>query len=385
MSTRFAIVQRSNALVAEDLPLPELTKSQVLVKIANSSLNPTDVQSFDGHAFGDGAVLGCDFVGVVEKVGSGVTRYKIGDKIAALIWGGKIEGLGAYSYMFLAYCTSVLILVATSTYCVAEEAVSFKVPSGLDFASASTVPLAGNTAWLALFSKDSLNIPKINSSETSLLVWGGSCKSSIDIPSSTVGAYTIQIAKKHGFNVVTTCSPHNFDVVKKHGATYVFDYNDPKVVENIAKVVPDLAYGFDCIGNSTSSTLSGQAMGSKEGSVICTVRPGKADTENVPSNVKVTDVLVFTAFLKPHVYKKVYKWDVIVPDLPIDLATHPEDHALSKEMYEKIPEWIQDGSLVPQKPRDMGKLTVDSLKEAMELNRQGKVSNEELCFQVASF
>ncbi|CZS97564.1 hypothetical protein WAI453_008696 [Rhynchosporium graminicola] len=348
MSTRFAIVQRSNALAAEDLPLPELTKSQVLVKIANSSLNPTDVQSFDGDAFGDGAVLGCDFAGVVEKVGSEVTRYKVGDKIAALIWGGEIEGLGAYS-----------------TYCVAEEAVSFKVPSGLDFTSASTVPLAANTAWLALFSKDSLNIPKTNSSETSLLVWGGS---------STVGAYTIQIAKKHGFNVVTTCSPHNFDVVKKHGATYVFDYNDPKVAENIAKAVPDLAYGFDCIGNSTSSTLSGQAMGSKEGSVICTVRPGKANTENVPSNVKVTDVLVFTAFLKPHVYETVYKWD-----------THPEDHALSKEMYEKIPEWTQDGSLVPQKPRDMGKLSVDSLKEAMELNRQGKVSNEKLCFQVASF
>ncbi|KAL2076012.1 hypothetical protein VTL71DRAFT_955 [Oculimacula yallundae] len=347
MSTRFAIVQRNNALVAEDLKLPEITKTQVLVKIANSSLNPTDVQSLDGDAFGDGAVLGCDFAGVVEKVGSEVTRYKVGDKISALIWGGEIEGLGAYS-----------------TYCVAEDPISFKVPSGLDFASASTVPLAANTAWLALFSKGSLNIPRNKTSGTSLLVWGGS---------STVGAYTIQLAKKLGFNIVTTCSPRNFDVVKKHGAAHAFDYNDPKVVENIAKAVHDLAYAFDCIGNDSSSTMSGQAMRSKEGGVICTVRPGKAFTENVPKNVKVTDVLVFTAFLKPHVYKKVYKWDA-----------NPGDHALSKELYEKIPEWIQDGSLVPQKPRDMGKLSVDALKEAMELNRQGKVSNEKLCFQVAS-
>lgn len=42
MSTRFAVVQRKNALVAEDLQLPEITKTQVLVKVANSSLNPTD-------------------------------------------------------------------------------------------------------------------------------------------------------------------------------------------------------------------------------------------------------------------------------------------------------------------------------------------------------
>ncbi|CZT40458.1 related to C.carbonum toxD gene [Rhynchosporium secalis] len=381
MSTRFAIVQRSNALVAEDLPLPELTKSQVLVKIANSSLNPTDVQSFDGDAFGDGAVLGCDFAGVVEKIGSEVTRYKIGDKIAALIWGGEtahpclelpiltILRRNRGTWCLLVYVLGLLYFCPdTDCYQYLLRGRRSSLIQGtiwLGFRISIYCSFSSKHGLACSFSKDSLNIPKTNSSETSLLVWGGS---------STIGAYTIQIAKKHGFNVVTTCTPHNFDVVKKHGATYIFDYNDPKVVENIAKVVPDLAYGFDCIGNSTSSTLSGQAMGSKEGSVICTVRPGKANTENDPSNVKVTDVLVFTAFLKPHVYKKVYKWD-----------THPEDHALSKEMYEKIPEWIQDESLVPQKPRDMGKLCVDSLKEAMELNRQGKVSNEKLCFQVASF
>lgn len=47
------------------------------------------VQSLDSAAFGDGAVLGCDFVGVVEDIGNGVTRLAKGDVIAALIWGGK--------------------------------------------------------------------------------------------------------------------------------------------------------------------------------------------------------------------------------------------------------------------------------------------------------
>lgn len=46
------------------------------------------VQSFDNNAFGDGAVLGCDFTGTVEEIGSSVTRLQKGDKVAGLVWGG---------------------------------------------------------------------------------------------------------------------------------------------------------------------------------------------------------------------------------------------------------------------------------------------------------
>jgi NADPH:quinone reductase-like Zn-dependent oxidoreductase len=94
-----------------------------------------------------------------------------------------------------------------------------------------------------------------------------------------VGIFTIQIAKMYGFNIVTTCSPRNFDIVKAHGAKHVFNYSDKDVVKQITDAVPDLAYAFDCIGNPTSSNLSAQAMGDKKG-VICTVRPGKQHTEN---------------------------------------------------------------------------------------------------------
>jgi NADPH:quinone reductase-like Zn-dependent oxidoreductase len=130
-----------------------------------------------------------------------------------------------------------------------------------------------------------------------------------------VGAFAIQFAKMYGFNIVTTCSPRNFDIVKKHGAHHVFDYSDKDVVKKIAEAVPDLAHAFDCIGNSTSYTLSAQTMGEKKG-IMCTVRPGKQDTENVPKNVEITDVLVFTAFLKPHVYKGVFHWPVSVFRIP---------------------------------------------------------------------
>jgi hypothetical protein len=51
-------------------------------------------------------------------------------------------------------------------------------------------------------------------------------------------------------------------------------------------------------------------------------------------------------------------------------------------MYENLPQWIEEGKIKPQNAKDMGTLSVQSLKEAMALNRSGKVSNEKLCFQV---
>lgn len=50
------------------------------------------VQSLDSNAFGEGTVLGCDFVGTVETLGREASRAKEGDTIAGLIWGGKVSG-----------------------------------------------------------------------------------------------------------------------------------------------------------------------------------------------------------------------------------------------------------------------------------------------------
>lgn len=47
------------------------------------------VQAIDSNAFGDGAVLGCDFVGEVVELGDSVTRLVKGDVVAGLIWGGE--------------------------------------------------------------------------------------------------------------------------------------------------------------------------------------------------------------------------------------------------------------------------------------------------------
>lgn len=91
--TRKALVIRERdgkqTLVQEQLAMPQPASNQALVKVSMAAQNPTDVLCFDGHVFGDGSVLGCDFAGVVEAIGSEVTRLKTGDKVAGLIWGGS--------------------------------------------------------------------------------------------------------------------------------------------------------------------------------------------------------------------------------------------------------------------------------------------------------
>lgn len=68
--------------------MPQPGPNQALVKVFTAAQNPTDVLCFDNKIFGNGAVLGCDFTGKVEALGSNVTRLKVGDTIAGLIWGG---------------------------------------------------------------------------------------------------------------------------------------------------------------------------------------------------------------------------------------------------------------------------------------------------------
>ncbi|KAJ5351915.1 hypothetical protein N7452_000889 [Penicillium brevicompactum] len=327
-------------LVKEQLRLPTPKPGQVQVKVSHVAQNPTDVQSFDINAFGDGAVLGCDFVGEVTELGDGVTEYTNGDIVAGLIWGGETPGLGGYSQ-----------------HSVADQHISFKVPAGISPAEASTVPLAATTAWLALFSQGCLNIDRSRAG-TSLLVWGGS---------SSVGLYTIQLASICGLNVITTCSPRNADLVRSYGAKHVFDYNDPDVIESISKAAPGLQYVFDTIGNKTSSSTSSRVFGNLQGN-LCTVRPGKANTEQVTANTHVTDVLVWTAFFKDHRYGE-FHW-----------PASQEDHDLASELFQNLPSWLAQGRVKPNKTKVFHGL--DSVAQGFQEFRDGGVSAYKIVYEV---
>ena len=123
----------------------------------------------------------------------------------------------------------------------------------------------------------------------------------IVVPAS-VGQYAVQLASIFNFNVITTCSQRNFDLVKGFGANHVFDYSAKDVIEQIHAAAPDIKYVFDTIGDHGSSALASKSSNSN--CKICTVRPGKANCEGVPSSVIIKDVIVWTAFYKEIKYKE---------------------------------------------------------------------------------
>ncbi|KAB8204626.1 zinc-binding dehydrogenase family oxidoreductase [Aspergillus parasiticus] len=292
----------SPKLVKESIPVPAPGPGQVLVKVSHVAQNPTDVQSFDSNAFGDGTVLGCDFVGEVVQIGVG----------GALIWGGETKGLGAYS-----------------EYCLTDQRIAFKVPTALSREDASTIPLTAATAWLALFSQIG----------TSVLVWGGS---------TSVGLYSIQIASLYGFDVITTCSPHNAELVRSY-------------------VAPNIYHVFDTVGNQGSSLTASRVLGSRQGS-ICTVRPGKANTEGISEKAHVTDVLVWTAFLKEHRYGK-FHW-----------PASERDHELAIELFEKLGPWLEEGMLKPNATKVLSGL--DAVSGGFQKYRDRKISAYRIVYQI---
>ncbi|THC98352.1 hypothetical protein EYZ11_002133 [Aspergillus tanneri] len=106
---------------------------------------------------------------------------------------------------------------------------------------------------------------------------------------------------------------------------FTAQHRDDSVVEEIKAAVPDIKYVFDTIGNQTSSVITSKSI-QGEG-YLCTVRRGKAHTENVAPEIHVTDVLVWTAFLKELNYWK-FHWP-----------------------FEKLPGWLDDGTIKGNEPK----------------------------------
>ena len=194
--------------IRED-PIPKLEDKQLLVKVHSWAMNPCDamLQDVSLPFIKYPVILGQDVAGTVEDVGAAAaSKFKKGDRV----FGFSINN------GFKAYVTLGDTLAA-------------KIPDSMSYTQSSVFPLCAITSAFSLFGKDFLALPppSLTPSSTgkSLLVWGGS---------SAVGCNAIQYAKAAGFQVVTTCSPRNFDYVKSLGADKAFDHGSPSVIDDVA-------------------------------------------------------------------------------------------------------------------------------------------------------
>lgn len=111
-------------------------------------------------------------------------------------------------------------------------------------------------------------------------MWGGA---------TAVGQFAIQLAKLSGYQVVTTASPPNFDLMKSLGAVAVYDYHDSDVSLKIREEwAPRVA--VDCFSSTDEGAKAVCDSISSEGGRIALVRVAKSSREDVTAKFG----LVFT-------------------------------------------------------------------------------------------
>jgi len=176
-----------------DIPVPEISDDEVLIRTAAISVNPVDWKVRKGNLkFITGKnfpfVPGTELAGFVEKTGNNVANFQTGQRVYA--------GLSYKSGGYAEY-------VKTSAKKV------FLIPDNIPFNEACTFGVAGVTAYQGLF--------RLGKIEEGMEVM-------INGASGGVGTYAVQIAKFLGARVTAVCSERNFELVKSLGADDLIDY-----------------------------------------------------------------------------------------------------------------------------------------------------------------
>lgn len=162
-------------------------------------------------------ILGHEFSGIVEAIGKGVTKYKVGDEVL-----GTPTMLPSGSY------TEYLSIPENR-----KKGVLALKPKTLSFNEAAALPVGGMTA-LFLLQKAKL------SKGQNVLIYGAS---------GSVGSHAIQIATAQGAMVTAVCSSSNFDMVISLGAESTLDYKsqDYSLLDEKFDIV------FDAVGKTSKS------------------------------------------------------------------------------------------------------------------------------------
>ena len=193
-------IDNPDSLVDLDLPMPEPTGRDLLVRVEAVSVNPVDtkVRAPGKPARTTPLVLGWDAAGVVESVGTAVSRFKPGDQV---FYAGDITRPGS-----------------NSQYHLVDERIVGHKPSSLTVEEAAALPLVSITAYEALFERLGIDVGGRSRGRTLLIIAGA----------GGVGSIAIQLAKLAGVTVLATASREESVAWVKHlGADHVLNHRHP--------------------------------------------------------------------------------------------------------------------------------------------------------------
>ncbi len=185
---------KKEKLQLTEIAEPVVKETDILVQVHSAGVNLLDSKIRNGEfkmilPYKTPFTLGHDVSGVVTKVGSKVSKFKVGDEVYARPADHRIGTFAEFISMN-------------------ENDVAIK-PKNLSMEEAASIPLVGLTAWQALVEKANLKKGQ---------------KVFIQAGSGGVGTFAIQLAKHLGATVATTTSAANIDLVKSLGADIIIDY-----------------------------------------------------------------------------------------------------------------------------------------------------------------
>jgi NADPH:quinone reductase-like Zn-dependent oxidoreductase len=237
----------ADRLELAEVPKPAPEPKEILVKVHAATVTRGDVVLrklpfllWRLFGFRRKAMLGHEFAGEIQAVGTDVTLFREGERVF-----GTTTGLSTGSY--------------AEYICVPEEGVLATVPANVTYEEAAPVPIGGLTALHFLRRGDV-------GSGRRVLVYGAS---------GSVGTFAVQLATDFGAHVTGVCGTSNMELVKSLGADEVVDYTKQDFTE--AGRVYDVI--FDAVGKA--SPRRGKRVLAENGSYVSVRSSTKEKTEDL--------------------------------------------------------------------------------------------------------
>ena len=205
----------------KEVPKPKAKDNEVLIKVYASTVNRTDCgfrsakyfisRLFSGLFRPKNQVLGCEFAGVIEEIGTTVSTFKVGDKVFGFndsTFGGHAE-----------YLT------------VNENSALTTLPHNVNYYEAAPIAEGAHYALC------NIRASKIQKGQNAL-VYGAT---------GAIGSAAVQLLKHVGANVTAVCNTKNVALVKSLGADAVIDYQ----TQDFTQIETKFYFIFDAVGKSS--------------------------------------------------------------------------------------------------------------------------------------
>ncbi|MEV4655003.1 NADPH:quinone reductase [Micromonospora sp. NPDC049301] len=257
-----------------DRPVPEPGAGEVLVRMAVSGVNPTDWKARRSSAPAAGwQIPGQDGAGVVEAVGPGVDPDLIGERV--WIW----EAAWQRPWGTAAEYTLVPVRQAVR---LGDASFDLGASLGIPFLTAHRCLTAGE------FMPDTLRAGAL--ADHTVLVQGGA---------GAVGNAAIQLARWADATVITTVSSaEKAQLAASAGASFVINYREQDVVEEVRKIAPDGVHTIVEVSPARNAQTDVQVL--RSGGAVCAYADDGSPELTIPirplmvSNARWQFVLVYT-------------------------------------------------------------------------------------------